>query len=109
MNARTELLTSLLQTAMDNHANQIRVVSSLEDKAQKTSTVAGVFLAAAFGFTRPEILRIVYETHWGQILFVTTVGLLVVCILLCLSVNWVRRMPGAVTVFVIEEAARDVL
>lgn len=46
---RLKILSDLLQTAQRDFDAEVKTASSIEDKAQKTGAVVGVFVAAASG------------------------------------------------------------
>jgi len=111
MVTRTQLLSAVVELAMKNHEAQIRVESSYQDKAQRTSTVASVFLAGGFGFARPDLLHMLWKFFGpvATIVFAFTIALLVLSVLFCVSVMWARRPGAPVSAFAIEPALRDVL
>jgi hypothetical protein len=94
-NRQLEIFSDLLVTAEREFDAVVKYGSLVDDKAQKTSGLAGIFLAAAFGFTKPESL-IALQTQYGNIslvllyaaliLFVGSVGL-------CLRGMWLGKVP----------------
>ncbi|MGZ4858296.1 MAG: hypothetical protein ACXV5R_09050 [Candidatus Angelobacter sp.] len=92
---RLEILKSLVEAGSERYKENIRINSLLEDKAQKTAGLAGVFLAAALAFIKIDTLS-AWPFNRLRILIplVVAVALLVCCIGFCLAVMWVRQMPG---------------
>jgi len=95
---RLEILKSLVEAGSERYKENVRINSLLEDKAQKIAGLAGVFLAAALAFIKIDTL-----SQWPfnrlRILFLlgAAISLLVCCIGFCLSVLWVRSIPGPPT------------
>src|SRR5437016_3582758 len=111
MPSRTQLLEDLVQIASENQEDQARTTMVLDDKAQRASTISAVFLAAAFGFTKPDILKALVE-HFGApaiLLFASTICLCLISIAFSLAETWVRRVPHQLSVFAQEPAARPLL
>ena len=48
-----DALKDTIKAAADTYKENGRVAALLDDKAQKAGGLAGVFLAAAFGFVKP--------------------------------------------------------
>ncbi|HTD22056.1 MAG TPA: hypothetical protein VK738_05350 [Terriglobales bacterium] len=90
-----EMLKSLVEVGVDSYKENVRINSLLEDKAQKTAGLAGVFLAAALAFMKVDTLS-VWPFNRLRILIPLSLAivLLVCCVGFCLAVMWVRRLPG---------------
>ena len=108
-NRQLEILSDLLVTAEREFEAVVKYGALVDDKAQKTSGLAGIFLAAAFGFTKPESL-IALQTQYGNtslvllyaalILFVGSVGL-------CLRGMWLGKVPvNGISVAAHEDVSR---
>ena len=73
----------------------VRATVRLDDKAQQTGGLAGIFLAAAFGFMKPETFAYFGPRArffvTGMLFFVISV--LVVCVGACLTVTWLQSVP----------------
>jgi hypothetical protein len=95
---RLEILKSLVDVGTETYKENIRINSLLEDKAQKTAGLAGVFLAAAFAFLKVDTL-----SQWPfnrlRILvpLAISIALLVCCVGSCLAVMWLRAISGPPT------------
>lgn len=81
----------------------------LDDKSQQTGTVAGVFLAAALSFLKPDSLSGVgpHGRRFAGVLLLTGVVVLVCCVATCLSVTWLRFVPVPVTLDVMSAVSED--
>jgi hypothetical protein len=95
---RIEVLKSLWEQGAERYKENIRINSLLEDKAQKTAGMAGVFLAAALAFIKVDTL-----SQWPfnrlsiLIILAIAIALLVSSIGFCLAVLWVRAITGPPT------------
>lgn len=105
---RLEILKSLVEAGSERYKENIRINSLLEDKAQKTAGLAGVFLAAALAFIKIDTLS-AWPFNRLRILIplVVAVALLVCCIGFCLAVMWVRQMPGPPTFEALNQLKTD--
>ena len=95
---RLEILNSLVEAGSEEYKENVRISSLLEDKAQKTAGLAGVFLAAALAFIKVDTLS-VWPFNRLRVLFALAaiIVLLVSCIGFCLAVMWLRAMPSRPT------------
>lgn len=95
---RLEVQKSLLDQGVERYKENIRINSVLEDKAQKTAGMAGVFLAAALAFIKIDTL-----SQWPfnrlriLVALAIMIALLVGSIGFCLAVLWVRAIAGPPT------------
>ena len=101
---RLEILKSLVEAGIERFKENIRINSLLEDKAQKTAGLAGVFLAAALAFVKLDTLS-AWPFNRLRILIPLAIAivLLVCCIGFCLAVMWVRSIPGPPTFAALDE------
>ncbi|MCU1329727.1 MAG: hypothetical protein JWN34_5097 [Bryobacterales bacterium] len=108
---RLQILDGLLKTAERNFEAAVKHAATVDDKAQKTSGLAGIFLAVAFGFIKPETLAALRQQYGGLslgllygalFLFVTTV-------ILCLRAMWLRKVPSGGVSIASQELAADFL
>jgi len=81
----------------------------LEDKAQQTSTMAGLFLAAAFGFLKPDNAVLIGSHRWVTGLMTFAVVMFLLCLGCCLSVTWLRPGPMPLGLKVLSEVNEDLL
>ena len=95
MNFRTETLKAMVQTGSETYKEGVRVSTLLDDKAQKTGAIAGLFLVAALGFLKPSDIRSLVESVGllGTVFLTCEVIVLVTCLSICLSVMWLRGIP----------------
>jgi len=95
---REDLLKALVAHGAESYKEVVRVASLLEDKAQKTAALAGVFLAAGFGFIKQENLRVDSPLGGSSTLCLLAVALLllVATVLVCLWVLWIRRQAAPI-------------
>jgi hypothetical protein len=100
----------LLSYAADGYKEAVRVAALIEDKAQKTAALAGVFLAAGLGFIKPENLVESSPLGGSWILFFLAVAIvgLIVTILTCLTVLWVREQAAPIPLTEMKEMFSDV-
>jgi hypothetical protein len=54
MSFTVEVIKDTVRLAEGRDAEAVQASARLDDKAQKTVTLAGLFLAAAFGFVKPD-------------------------------------------------------
>lgn len=93
---RMQLLRDLLQACRAEFAESVRINAALDDKAQKTGALAGVFLAAGFAFLKPENVALLNTLgRWRAVApLAASVLLLMICVAICLKVMWVSTMPA---------------
>jgi len=95
---REELLKLMVTHAADSYKETVRVAALIEDKAQKVAAVAGVFLAAGLGFLKAENLKA--DSPFGGfltlVLLMVTILTLMVTVVVCLSVLWVREQAAPI-------------
>jgi hypothetical protein len=108
---RVECLKAVLQSGADNYKENTRVSTLLDDKAQKTGGMAGIFLAATFGFLSPDkihALALKLNLEF-PILILFTVGVFIACVGACLAVMWVRAAAMPVALESVNQMAQDLL
>lgn len=111
-NRQLEIPDDLLKTAERNFDSTVKHAGTVEDKAQKTSGLASIFLAVAFGFVKPESLQGLQQQYGNTslILLFVVLFLLVGSIIACLFAMWQREVPvGGVSLDAHEEVAGLVL
>ncbi len=91
---RVAFLSQALTLATDVYKEKSRILALLEDKAQKTAGIAGIFLAAAFAFLRRESIQDLKNAggSWGMGLFILSVVAFLGCMLASGLVLWVRQL-----------------
>lgn len=91
-----EILEDLLKTAERNFDDTVKSASLVADNAQKTSGLAGLFLAAAFGFVKPESLTALRDQYGMSALWLlySALALFVFTVLLCLWATWFKDIPS---------------
>ena len=82
MSFRLDTLKTIVQTALKNYKDAVRISTLLDDKARKTGAFAGLFIAAALGFLKPSDLQsMVQSIGLSRTIFLTfQVILLVICL-----------------------------
>ena len=87
---KLDILDDLLKTAEREFDATVKHFASIEDKAQKTSGLAGLFLAAAFGFMKPESLTALRDQYGisALALLFLALALFVLTVILCLRAKW---------------------
>ena len=87
----------------------VKATVRLDDKAQQTGGLAGLFLAAAFGFVKPDSVAALSPgmrvVAGGMLLAIITV--LVLCLAACLSVTWLRNTPMPIGLSTLEGLNED--
>jgi hypothetical protein len=110
---KLDLLKDTLAVAPENYKDNVRIISSLDDKAQKMGTIAGVFLGVLLALVKPDqlanLLGLVGQTGIWVFTFVTF--LLMVCIGLCLWCMWTEKIPPPLSLghltYITEHAFKD--
>jgi hypothetical protein len=95
MSFQEDGIKDAIKAAGDLYKDNARISGLLDDKAQKAGGLAGVFLAAAFGFVKTNEVNAftnVYGRYSG-LLLIGSIILFIVCLGTCLSVMWVRGAP----------------
>jgi len=88
------MLSQALTAASDVYKENARISALLDDKAQKTATIAGIFLAAAFAFLRRESVQDLKMAGGlgGMLLFGASLAFFLLCIVASGLVLWVRKL-----------------
>jgi len=88
------MLSQALTAASDVYKENARIAALLDDKAQKTATIAGIFLAAAFAFLRRESVQGLKMAGGlgGMLLFGASLAFFLASIIASGLVLWVRRL-----------------
>ena len=91
---RLARLTQALTAATDQYKENARILTILEDKAQKTAGIAGIFLAAAFAFLRRESVADLKNAGGAgaMILFGAALALFLTSIVVGGITVWARRL-----------------
>ena len=92
MSFRLDILKSTLDWAQKLDETTSAVTVRLDDKAQQTGAMAGIFLAAAFGFVKPENIS-TGSNRGAAILLAGIIIVFLLCLAACLSVTWLRNAP----------------
>ncbi len=94
---RVLLLQTLLTAAESEYEENDTIARTLEDKAQKTTGIAGFLLAAALAFVKPETFHPIAE-RFSKVFAQSIVGLAIVLLLISvgfsLGVLWPRKRSG---------------
>jgi hypothetical protein len=107
---RDDMQKFLLAYAADGYKETVRVAALIEDKAQKTAGLAGIFLAAGLGFIKPENLVESSPLGGSWILFSLAAAIvgLIATILVCLKVLWVREQAAPIPLAEMKDMFSDV-
>lgn len=91
---RLALLTQALTAATDQYEENARILGLIDDKAQKTAGIAGIFLAAAFAFLRRESIGDLRTAGGltGMLLFAAALALFLACLVVSGLVVWARTL-----------------
>jgi hypothetical protein len=92
---KLELLQDTLATAPENYKDNVRIISGLDDKAQKMGTIAGVFLGVLLALVKPDQLSTLLGAVGRVGIWVVTlvIILLMACIGFCLWTMWTKKIP----------------
>jgi predicted PurR-regulated permease PerM len=104
---RIHLLTQLVQSCSNAYEENKKFAGVLDDKAQKTGALAGIFLAGVFAFIRAESLKNMNRYELGLLTACTI--LLLACSCFCLTVIWARDVARGITPAIQERIAKDLL
>jgi hypothetical protein len=83
----------------------------LDEKAQQTGGMAGLFLAVAFGFLKPDDLTKFLSANGRFVgfLLILLVVVFLACLAACLSVAWLRKTPAPLTHETLESLNKDLM
>ncbi len=106
-----DVLKGSLQNVLDTYNDNVQSARQLDDKAQKTGAFAGIFVAASFGYLKPnDISSLMNAAGQGaEIVLFLALMFFVSCVASCLAVMWARRMPAPLDPEVIQMINDDVL
>jgi hypothetical protein len=95
MITKLDLLKDALALAPENYKDNVRIITGLDDKAQKMGTIAGVFLGVLLALVKPDQLSVLFGWvgQTGIWVFTTVILLLMLCIGLCLWCMWTGKIP----------------
>jgi hypothetical protein len=109
MSFRLEVLQESVKWAETLYDAANKLSARLEDKAQQSATMAGLFLAAAFGFLKPDNGALVGSHRLVATLLTFTVVIFLLCLAACLSVTWLRPAPMPLNLQVLRTLNEDLL
>jgi FtsH-binding integral membrane protein len=104
-----DALKDAVKAAADAYKENGRIAALLDDKAQQTGGLAGIFLAAAFGFVNPSQghALILSYGRYSEPLVIGSVIFFILCLAVCLSVMWVRATPSPMSANDIRDMISD--
>jgi hypothetical protein len=111
MSFKLDILAATVERAERLDDASSHVSGTLEEKAQQTGGIAGLFLAAAFGFLKPDDLStflLANGRSFGYLLIGTIIAFLA-CLATCLSVTWLRKTPGPLGLATLSSLNDDLL
>jgi hypothetical protein len=95
MTTKLDLLKDALACAPENYKDNVRIITGLDDKAQKMGTIAGVFLGVLLALVKPDqlstLVGLIGQTGIWVVTFV--ILLLIVCVGLSLWCMWTKVIP----------------
>jgi hypothetical protein len=111
MSFRLEILKDANAWAESLDKTTADLTARLDDKAQQTGGMAGLFLAAAFGFIKPESLAAAFHgsNRWAAMLLMAIILIFLLCLAACLSVNWLQKAPVSLSLEAVTSANNDML
>jgi hypothetical protein len=88
------MLAQAMSASTDMYKENSRILALLDDKAQKTATLAGIFLAAAFAFLRKDALQDLRAITGGlgMFLLAAAIVLALACVFTGGLVLWARKL-----------------
>jgi hypothetical protein len=95
--SKIQVVQRALDAAEKQYEENSKISMLLEDKAQKSATIAGVLLAAGLTFVKKETfgpLAARFSIPFVEAVVVLTVVLLLLTIALCVFVLWLRERPS---------------
>ncbi len=109
--SRLALLEGTLKACTDDFTERRSTFSELDKKAQDTTTVAGIFLAAAFAFYNQEALQnlLTLGGWFGSLLLAATVVFLLGSVVFCLLAMMVRKVPSPTDSEDVVEMVKDLM
>jgi MFS family permease len=111
MSFRMDLLKEAVTWSQSLDDTSSKITARLEDKAQQTGGMAGLFLAAAFGFVKPEsVAGMLHGSNgWAAFLLLNVIVIFLLCLIACLSVLWLRNTPLPLTLPMLTSFNEDLL
>lgn len=111
MSFRLDMLKETVAWAEKLEDYGTKATIRLDDKAQQTGGIAGLFLAAAFGFSKPETFVALGKkgSLWAWAVLFAIIAVLLVCLGCCLSVTWLRSTPMPIGLTVLQGLMNDLL
>lgn len=111
---RLAIVQALVEVASENYKENSRIAGVLDDKAQKTGALAGVFLAGSFAFIKTENFGQTAPLNrlaglWGLLFLAVCIGLLLVTTILSLRTMWIRAVPAPMSLAIMEKMSLDLL
>jgi hypothetical protein len=113
MTKKLDLLKDTLAIAPENYKDNVRIITGLDDKAQKMGTIAGVFLGLFLTLVKPDqisnMLGLIGRTGIWVVTALTLT--LLACIGLCLWCMWTKVIPPPLSMghlkYIAESVAPD--
>jgi hypothetical protein len=111
VSVRLGLLNDVLVAAAEGYKDNSRILTALDDKAQKMGAIAGVFLAVPFAVLKPDSIKSFYGIVGvsGLLMLAVAVVLFMICIGLCLIVMWVRSIKPPLDLTAVKDLTDDLL
>lgn len=93
---RVELLKDALKACSDEYAELGRTFANLDGKAQATTAIAGIFIAAVFSFIRSDVLQLVATRlgSTGLLLVGLILAALLAAVVMSLICMRIRRLAS---------------
>jgi hypothetical protein len=109
MSFQEDSLKEAVKSASEIYKDNARISGLLDDKAQKAGALAGIFVAAAFGFIKTNEVNdftIAYG-RYSESLLIGSIILFIFCLGVCLSVMWVRGVPMPLGIVALKRLLSD--
>ncbi|MGA2332482.1 MAG: hypothetical protein ABSG75_12040 [Syntrophales bacterium] len=90
---RKQINCDVIEAFKDDYEDSLKIFAALDAKAQNTSTIAGIFIAALFAFLRENELKFFVENVGliGVLIFVFAIVLLIATIVQCIVAMRIRE------------------
>lgn len=107
---KLDLLKDTLAIASENYKDNVRIIASLDDKAQKMGAIAGVFLGVLLAIVKPDQLSSLLGIigQWGIWIVTIVTVFLMLCIGICLWCIWTQKISPPLSLGHMKQISRDI-
>jgi hypothetical protein len=107
---KLDLLNDTLAIAPENYKDNVRIIASLDDKAQKMGAIAGIFLGVLLAIVKPDQLPNLLGAIGRRGTWVATLAtvLLMICVGVCLWCIWTQEIAPPLSLGHMNQISRDI-